>query len=307
MKRVLPLTTALVSGVSLVSTKDAISQPLAPAFRTPAAVVAYSWTGLYAGGTLGYAAVNDHVQYVDGGHGCTTACGSQTDRSGGLLGGFQIGYNLQFGSWVFGPEADISAIAGPGGSESADCDGFGNCRSMQHSRQSMIATVRGRFGYAFGQSLLYATGGWAAGKTTASASDSGYVVPASWSVSGVRGGWTAGGGFEYALSSFWRIRAEALYYRLGYQTSYFGDPGSYDPVYGTLLRPPALFPVRFHDDGMLVRVGLSLSLGGSGRARSPALLMRSGRAYIPDRPAVAAGQAHVVSQRHFSESADRSP
>jgi hypothetical protein len=70
-----------------------------PIYKAPAPVYyppVYNWTGLYMG--------------VNGGYGWGTtnwsALGSSFDVSGGLFGG-QVGYNRQFGQFVYGVEGDV--------------------------------------------------------------------------------------------------------------------------------------------------------------------------------------------------------
>ncbi len=99
-----------------------------------------------------------------------------------------------------------------------------------------MGTVRGKLGYAITDTLLaYGTGGLAYGAVNASAvhwnassiqrqnDDTGklawsYANPAAFggsSYSGVRAGWSAGGGVEWMFANNWSAKAEALYYNLG--------------------------------------------------------------------------------------------
>ena len=77
-------------------------------------------------------------------------------RAKGGFGGGTLGYNWQYGTFVVGVEGD-----GAFGDVSSQCDR----RSTSPLRQRLITwpTVRGRFGVAFDQVLLYGTGGvaWA--------------------------------------------------------------------------------------------------------------------------------------------------
>src|SRR5690242_13914408 len=71
--------------------------------RPPAVVVAYSWTGLYVGGHVGYGwADKDWSDPL----GPPFAIGSHTAT--GWLAGAQVGFNYQFGSWVIGAEGQFS-------------------------------------------------------------------------------------------------------------------------------------------------------------------------------------------------------
>jgi outer membrane immunogenic protein len=66
-----------------------------------------------------------------------------------------------------------------------------------------LATVRGRLGYAFGPTLVYATGGVA----FASFNDDSLFNGGDSET-----GWVAGGGLEYKLRNNWSVGAEGLYY-----------------------------------------------------------------------------------------------
>jgi outer membrane immunogenic protein len=111
---------------------------------------------------------------------------SNTARLNGVIGGGQIGYNIQFSPrWVLGFEADIqgsgerrsnafadpfsttvcSTVPPPG----AGCAVFGTLNATAATAYdtniSWFGTVRGRLGFLIGdQVLLYGTGGLAYGR-----------------------------------------------------------------------------------------------------------------------------------------------
>jgi outer membrane immunogenic protein len=145
---------------------------------------AYNWTGPYAGGLLGYGWAN----FSDG---------MGTTGRGWLAGGY-LGFNIQTpGNWVYGIEGD-AMWSGIGGSN-------GNTDSLRY-----LTTLRGRAGYAFGDYLIYGTGGLAvAGGTTYNGVSS---------ASATHIGWTAGAGIEAALSQNITGRIEYDYVRLNGRT-----------------------------------------------------------------------------------------
>jgi outer membrane immunogenic protein len=163
------------------------------------------WTGFYSG--------------VYGGYGfddlTATALGvniSPLPEPKGFFFGSNIGYNWQFGAFVVGLEADFSygkiedsvtIITLPGGTVGAT------------SNLDYFTTARARVGYAFGNLLIYGTGGlaWAHNNATVDVVAPGFA--ARFFDDQDHLGWTAGGGFEYALSSRWSIKAEYLYLDLG--------------------------------------------------------------------------------------------
>lgn len=164
------------------------------------------WSGFYAG--------------INGGYGWGTqtrepaAGGAETlnNTSGWALGG-QAGYNMDLGGFVIGAEADLqwSSIG-----YSEDVPGIGSFKSGI----DLFGTVRGRAGMAFGAVMPYVTGGFAAGRGTASLTDPGNVVT---SQSATHTGWTVGGGLEAKATENVTFKAEYLYVDLGTQT-YNGLP-----------------------------------------------------------------------------------
>jgi outer membrane immunogenic protein len=202
-----------------------------------------------------------------------------------------LGYNYQYNSIVVGIEADFSylgrnpdasfAAGAPvvigvnpipisiGGGDyitsNALIEGEGN------SEARWLATVRGRFGFAFDRALVYATGGLAFGRVKSSAtiavSDSFLGVPtvdAVWSgsYSKTRVGWALGAGFQYAISENWSLKAEYLHYDLG-KHSYTLNSVNPDNVlpydsgdYAMTVR------ARARTSGDIVRVGLNYRFGG---------------------------------------------
>jgi outer membrane immunogenic protein len=131
-----------------------------------------SWTGFYAG--------------LNAGYGWSADNGSDTPAGG--FGGGQIGYNWQGGLGlghhvVLGVEADLQASAISG-------------TQVRESDLNYFGTVRGRIGYAFDRTLVYATGGFAYGQVEnkpVSETQTGYVL---------------GGGIEYKFNPSWSLKAE---------------------------------------------------------------------------------------------------
>jgi outer membrane immunogenic protein len=167
---------------------------------------ASGWSGFYAG--------------INGGYGWGTltrepAAGGpevETNSNGWQLGG-QAGYNMDMGGFVVGAEADLQ-WANIGYSE--DIPGVGSFDSSI----DFYGTIRGRAGMSFGAVMPYVTGGFAAGRGSASITDAGNVVT---SQSANHIGWTVGGGLEAKATENITFKAEYLYTNLGTQT-YNGLP-----------------------------------------------------------------------------------
>ena len=183
-----------------------------PVYAPPPPV--FSWTGFYIGANAGLSAGNFSVASP-----FDVFIGDQSQtNSGGFLGGGQIGYNYQFdnSNFVVGVEADFqgSTLKGTYFDEEADPYNvdFG-------TKVNWWGTARGRIGYAFGNILPYATGGFAYGRV----SDFITEGPESFSWSGTRTGWTAGAGVEYAITHNLTAKIEYLYTNLG-TWNYSGYP-----------------------------------------------------------------------------------
>lgn len=181
---------------------------------------AFTWTGFYAG--------------LDVGGGWLGSAGSDP----GVSGGGQIGYNHQLSPlFVVGLETDFQGTSIRGASAPFGFGPPGGVRGVD-----WFGTVRGRVGVTpldphlliFGpQFLIFGTGGFAYGQTAEGG--------------GVREGWTAGGGVEWAFAPNWSTKIEYLYTDLGR-----GDHGGWLVDSGNWL-PARSGGAKFHT----VRLGLN--------------------------------------------------
>jgi outer membrane immunogenic protein len=162
--------------------------------------VVQSWTGFYAGVNSGYG-WSDHSDKF------AVPPGFGGINPQGGFGGGQIGYNWQ-GAWfgpsvVLGIEADIE---GSGIEDKTIVQGIGF-----KSNLDWFGTVRGRLGYTFGPSLLYATGGFAFGGIDNEIGAGAHFAKNSTTATG----YTVGGGWEYKLTPAWSLKAEYQLINLG--------------------------------------------------------------------------------------------
>lgn len=182
-----------------------------------------NWTGFYLGvnGGYGWGAARSTLSTaaIDNGV-LITALPPAGDTSkfwtSGGFGGGQLGYNLQRDRFVFGIEADIQSADITGKAFSESVTGNITTDAWVKSRLDWFGTVRGRLGYSYGGSLIYATGGFAYGgvrdsliqtvNATAAGSDGRNATLT---------GYTVGGGLEYALTPVWSVKAEYQYINLG--------------------------------------------------------------------------------------------
>jgi len=161
----------------------------------------YSWRGPYAGGNLGYqwGGINNHP----------------ADPSG-VMGGAQIGYNVQYGQFVFGGETDLQA--------SGANDTFASWKFSN----PWFGTLRARAGFAMENVLFYGTIGLAYGTLKMQNALTGV------SESHMSSGWTGGLGAEVGLMANWSARAEYLYVDLG--GSSFVLDGNNHAIQSNILR-----------------------------------------------------------------------
>jgi outer membrane immunogenic protein len=191
----------LLSSVALLSlTAGAMAADL-PSRRAPAPIVAavpvFTWTGFYVGvnAGIGFNNGNDN-DIVFGG---TTIFGDSNDDAS-FVGGGQVGYNYQIGSFVVGVEGDLQWA--DFGSTTYVFPGVGGGTAVTVDSADWFGTVRARAGVAFDRALIYATGGWA--------------------FTDNRNGWTLGGGLEYAFTPNLSAKVEGLYVRLDSDDFTFG-------------------------------------------------------------------------------------
>jgi outer membrane immunogenic protein len=172
-----------------------------PSYYTATAPLsAYSWTGPYLGGNLGYE---------------WGATSNNPTRPSGFAGGIEGGYNWQTGQLVLGGEADV-ALTG------AD-DTFAPWKFSN----PWFGTLRGRAGYAVNNFLIYGTAGLAFGELQAQTV--GLVSESHTNV-----GWTAGVGVEAGLAANLSAKVEYLFVDLASNT--FTVTGTSNGLSASLFR-----------------------------------------------------------------------
>ncbi len=178
--------------------------PPPPVSYVPPVVPTNTWTGFYAGINGGYAwgSGSDTITYFDG----LNQFGRPQPQGG--FGGGQAGYNLQTGSFVFGVETDFQG-AGLNNSVTGTTAGGTDFTSQQNI--DWFGTVRGRLGLAFGNTLVYGTGGFAYGNVNQRAIYGGDAFASNTTQTG----YVAGGGIEYKFTPAWSLKAEYQYIDLG--------------------------------------------------------------------------------------------
>jgi outer membrane immunogenic protein len=172
-----------------------------------------AWGGLYLGGHIGGAwgdvGVTDTYYYHE-----DPTVGSSIGASG-VIGGGQIGYNLQSGHVVYGVEVDLGGMD-LSGSNTVQLQGGREPLSARYSISSgFYGDFTGRLGFASGRALFYAKGGAAFLNADFNSHYTGRFAEFDFSNSDTLWGWTIGGGVEYKLSPSWSIKAEYQHFDFG--------------------------------------------------------------------------------------------
>jgi outer membrane immunogenic protein len=248
---------------SLLATTGAFAADLAVKAPLPAAV--YDWTGPYIGINVGYSWGRGTTDGSFTGTQTTLANGFVTPLAGalsgradvnGFVGGGQLGYNWQRGTWLFGLEGDIQASNERGSGDVfctatvTGCPATGTAVFTRDYKLDWFGTARGRVGFLPAERiLLYATGGLAYGGFSGSS----WTLPmniGTWS--SLRAGWTVGAGVEAALGSNWSVKFEYLYMDLG---NVGGSSATTTVTGATTTTLTYVFNTRFTDS--IARVGLN--------------------------------------------------
>jgi outer membrane immunogenic protein len=239
MKPTVSAVAALSALMSLLGAAKGADLPTQPVVRAPAVVMpAFSWTGFYLGGEMGW--IQTSPKFTPGaviaGAPFVVTSLPASDKQG-LSYGLVAGYNYQIGQIVLGVEGDFTGWT------------VGKIRSTAVTGDFITAqskwggSIRGRLGYAFDRMLLYVTGGAALASTKTSATGTGYSIGGD----DIRWGWTAGAGFDYAITNNWLAGISYRY------TQY--DPVTYTYPVGVLNLGIVGFKQEMSDNRVTARVG----------------------------------------------------
>jgi outer membrane immunogenic protein len=180
------------------------------------------FSGFYAGINGGWLGGNVSVTDLNGG---VPTGPFNYSPSGGVVGG-TLGYDYALTpNWVIGIEGNIdyAFLNGHGV--------IGSASATSHQDLTLgngvLADLTGKFGYRFGNMLVYARGGaaWYTGHAMQATTNPGYNPYAT----GTFSGWTAGGGLDYKFAQNWSAGLEGMYYDFGSKDAgqiNVGDPSS---------------------------------------------------------------------------------
>jgi high affinity Mn2+ porin len=230
----------------------------APPLKAPPPPKLYDWTGFYLGGHAGYAwGTSNWTLSTPGAPDISGSIGlaeriDHFNEAGSWFMGFQAGYNYMLPNRVvIGAEADLS---GPsfqtlqgisiGGTSFLTSPVLG--QETYSETMLYFGSVRGRVGYAPGNWLFYATGGfaWAYDQMTLTQLSTGTTdMPFLW-----RLGWTAGLGVEIPVAQHWTAKFEYMYSDLGRKTEAFQNVGQNGISDFTLQTVRAGLNYQFNND-----------------------------------------------------------
>jgi outer membrane immunogenic protein len=238
----------LLAGVAFTAlfAGSAFAADMRPAYKAaPPPPPVYTWTGLYWGVNVGYSWGHDERTATLAGVGTISA----SQKVDGVVGGFQSGYNYQFGQWVWGFETDIQASGQQGGSTFRTA---ALTTVTTDHKLPWFGTSRSRLGVLWSPNvLLYGTAGVAYGQVKDSATITSPLGSVTGSFKDVKAGWTAGGGIEGAIGGGWTAKLEYLYIDLGKTEQTLATPALGQVITETR---------RFTDN--IVRVGFNYRWGG---------------------------------------------
>jgi high affinity Mn2+ porin len=202
-------------------------QPLQSTSAAPTTSGAAQWTGAYLGGHLGYAWGSSTWTASPGITGSFDLAQpiDTFDEAGSFFEGLQIGYNyLLPNRLLIGIEADASfpSFRNLAGISIGGTSTFASPIGKESFSETMFSSgsIRGRIGYAPGNWLLYATGGfaWTHNQQTLTQLASGTTESPQLS----RFGWTVGAGVEFPVIAHWTAGLEYRFTDYGIDSTTFG-------------------------------------------------------------------------------------
>lgn len=220
---------------------DAIVAP--PPVVTPPPVSSTNWTGIYAGGHLGW--VWDEAQWTLPIGSFWGAAGDTASlNSNGVLAGGQVGYWYQLqNSIVLGAELSASYTDIDRSIISPSFPGTDNWEVGVDA----LLLAQARVGYAVDRWLVFLQGGYAGADTSARGTST--FGPADISVSEWQNGWTIGAGASYRATERISFGAEYNYIDLGSDTYNLEFGVGADPVDVDHQLHTVRFTLNFHFGG----------------------------------------------------------
>lgn len=198
---------ALAGVASLLMLTSATAADMAPRVFTKAPVMApvsaYDWSGFYVGGHLGMAGskscFSQQLPVPFAPNVADTGC----QDVHGILGGGQIGYNIQYSNFVFGVEFSGSGLD-VAGRHVPPANSVNSNLTVTADTDALLM-LTGRLGMTWNNILAYVKGGGAWTRNSYSFIEANQPTLFA---SASRSGWTIGGGVEYGFHPNWSFGIE---------------------------------------------------------------------------------------------------
>ena len=175
------------------------------------------WSGPYLGAAAGYLSSFKGTGSID-------SNGDLNPNARGFTGSAYAGYNIRSGNFVYGPELD-AAMSSSSNTKSVST---GANTISQKLSEHESASARGRFGYLFGDTLVYVTAGIGVAKigsvnnnTKPDPNTPGVSITTTSEMQKIHLGMTFGLGVDYALSP--SVIARTEYRMTRYEQKLYGS------------------------------------------------------------------------------------
>jgi outer membrane immunogenic protein len=206
---------AAIAAGMLTTAAQAADLPPRPApvpYQAPVVVAPlFTWTGFYIGGNIGGGWFNGSV---DSDFGSTWST-----STGAFMGGGQLGFNYQWGAFVFGLESEFDWTSGHRSTDFVDTPFLlPNNLLKSEAKWDWLITVAARLGYAVGRSLFYGKVGYAWSRVSVNLVNTLDSSPSCCGSGNTNSGWLLGAGFEYAFTTNWTGKIEYEYINLSHRT-----------------------------------------------------------------------------------------
>ena len=267
--------------------------------KARAVAAPFDWSGFYVGGHLGGGLGTANIDSPFG-----PSIYGDFIRTPSVFAGMQAGYNWQTSpNLVFGVEADVSLMDASGSNTCLAPTGAltsFTCRAHHDAFGSLTGRV-GIVGGDHGRSLVYVKGGaaWLTSRFDVALNAFPEIAPAE--AYGTQWGWTAGIGFEQALTPAWSLRFE-------YSHARFGGPTVTSPMAFVQITPTLPLyndipggPTSADYSMNLVRLGLNYRFGADPRASWPEPRLATGASTLAPGWQVEVGGRYWYSSGRFQK------